>query len=258
MTETGGKCLSSVTYYPDGSRSVKLGCVDAGYVLFQCKGSGERDRVDTCCSDEDNCNIRALRPAPPPPPLEEDASAAPTVRTVMTLPPKNVPDSIRCYCPGCDDSVCLTQSACVAFRSSDASSDISYGCLTTGQSLLCQSKSSQFFCCQEDNCNRREVAEKILLLPAVQTTPTVQSLSDPTSAGNSNQCQKGTAKASSDLEDSEYVVILICVTVPSVLILFTLTGIFCFTWLKYRKQEEQRLKEAEKKSQCRHTIATTS
>lgn len=225
---SGGKCLVDVDQRVDGKTWINLGCVKQSQ--FQCHNS-------RCCADRDLCNLHLLQlisPTPDPDGVIEQTPTTVDIFSLMTVDAKPTAEAtFECHCSSCPRHSCRTSDYCVVAASGQHKE---YGCVHINDSvlmLLCESRMPHIYCCKGTNCNKNKHPTD---------SPTQSGRTGPrdivrrrTSPPQPENC-KLTSGSGNELKDSEYIVILVGVTVPSFFIFLALTVIFCYTVRKYHKQ----------------------
>ena len=242
-TREGGKCALDIDHELQGN--VQMGC--AKQSQLQCT------HPIRCCSNKDYCNRQMLYdlvngittdPTSPDKPGKDKPHFEIGNLVENRL---NLKDSVMttayvrsgefdCHCSNCTSNSCRTNHYCVAAVSKH---NTAYGCIDSSNEILttlCQTKMPNIYCCKGNKCNK---IERLLPTAGTNTRTIVEKVIDiNTDSTQSHNCKlsKSDNASSDELKDSEYVVILVCITVPSFFIFLTLVFIFCYTVRKYHRQ----------------------
>lgn len=239
-----GKCLVKMEMGENVKFPVTMGCTNHPDILCQ---EGRGLGLATCCNDRNFCNY-VLMPTEnvtfSPESLSSSTSTS-TSTSTSELSNTNIPKvtteptaSFVCYCSNCSSRVCWTSHYCVA---ADVGKHTEYGCVYSKTSLLfhlCKVGMTGLHCCKGKKCNRETAAvpSSQPLTPTEYSDSTVQH-QIPTKCGDE--------KGDNEMNDSEFIAVLVAITVPAFFIFVTLAGIFVYTARKYHKQaDSQRMQGA--------------
>ena len=240
-TRKGEKCLLRMETNSDGIIGSQLTMDCTNTALFHCQG----DRYAMCCATSDLCNHISMPTndtgtlEPPPPSASSPSTSSPSTSspsTSSTSAPSD--DTFPCHCSNCSSHSCRTSHYCVA---ATVGTRTEYGCVHSKTSMLfrfCEIGMPGFRCCKHSNCN----TEIPTLPPSQPQTEDSDSTVTPKRTG-CEHLSKGCGShkdKNNEMKDSEFIVILVSITVPSFFIFVALAVIFCYTVKKYHKQAEAR------------------